>query len=209
MKKLILLFTTCTALAFTGCGLDSQTDSTTTSSTSSNILSNSSSDSTTSSTDSQTQPTTAPAESSPEPEETTLALGKKATIGDWKINAKSASVKNQIPNGKYQYFKPSKGNSFVVISMSVSNKGAEEAEFLPRVGYKDTMSTATLCFEDEEFQATELFAYDKDIATLKVKPSATKKGILVFDVPKKAAKKLKNLKLKFSAQGQDATYELK
>lgn len=207
MKKLIVLFTTCTALVFTGCGLGSSTDSTTTTSTtSSNILSNSSSDSTASQT---TQSTTAPAESSPEPEETTQALGKKATIGDWKINAKSVSVKKQIPNGKYQYFKPSKGNSFVVVSMSVSNQGTEEAEFLPRVGYKDTMSTAALYYEDEEFQATELFAYDKDIATLKVKPSATKKGILVFDVPKKAAKKLKNLKLKFSAQGQDAVYELK
>lgn len=207
MKKLIVLFTTCTALVFTGCGLGSSTDSTTTTSTtSSNILSNSSSDSTASQT---TQSTTAPAESSPEPEETTQALGKKATIGDWKINAKSVSVKKQIPNGKYQYFKPSKGNSFVVVSMSVSNQGTEEAEFLPRVGYKDTMSTAALYYEDEEFQATELFAYDKDIATLKVKPSATKKGILVFDVPKKAAKKLKNLKLKFSAQGQDAIYELK
>lgn len=207
MKKLIVLFTTCTALVFTGCGLGSSTDSTTTTSTtSSNILSNSSSDSTASQT---TQSTTAPAESSPEPEETTQALGKKATIGDWKINAKSVSVKKQIPNGKYQYFKPSKGNSFVVVSMSVSNQGTEEAEFLPRVGYKDTMSTAALYYEDEEFQATELFAYDKDIATLKVEPSATKKGILVFDVPKKAAKKLKNLKLKFSAQGQDAVYELK
>lgn len=206
MKKLILLFTTCTALAFTGCGLGSQTD--TTSSTSSNSLSSSSSDSTTS----QTQPTTAPAESSPTPEETetTLALGKKATVGDWKINAKSVSVKKQIPNGKYQYFKPSKGNSFVVVSMSARNEGKKEEEFLPRVGYKNTMSTATLYYEDEyEYSPTELLSYDKDMATIKIQPLATKKGILVFDVPKKAAKNLKKLKLKFSAQEQTAIYDLK
>lgn len=206
MKKMILLFTTCTALAFTGCGLDSLTDSANTSTTSSSSLSNSSSDSTTS----QTQPTTAPAESTPEPEETTLALGKKATVGDWKINAKSVSVKKQIPNGKYQYFKPSKGNSFVVVSMSARNEGKKEEEFLPRVGYKDTMSTATLYYENEyEYSPTELLSYDKDMATIKIQPLATKKGILVFDVPKKAAKNLKNLKLKFSAQEQSAVYDLK
>lgn len=205
MKKMILLFTTCTALALTGCGMDSQTE-TPASTTTSSSSSNSSSDSATS----QTEPTATPAESSPEPEETTLALGKKATIGDWKINAKSVSVKKQIQNGSYRYFQPSKGNTFIVVSLSARNEGKKEDEFLPRVGYKDTMSSATLYYEDEyEYSPTELLSYDKDMATVKIKPLSTKKGILVFDVPKKAAKDLKKLKLKFSAQGESVIYKLK
>lgn len=205
MKKMILLFTTCTALALTGCGMDSQTE-TPASTTTSSSSSNSSSDSATS----QTEPTATPAESTPEPEETTLALGKKATIGDWKINAKSVSVKKQIQNGSYRYFQPSKGNTFIVVSLSARNEGKKEDEFLPRVGYKDTMSSATLYYEDEyEYSPTELLSYDKDMATVKIKPLSTKKGILVFDVPKKAAKDLKKLKLKFSAQGESAIYKLK
>ena len=201
MKKIALLLATCTALAMTGCA--------------SNPLSDLVSEETKAPV--STEPAASSSESappapenSPTAEETEISLGKKATIGDWKICAKSAAVKNKIKNDNYRYYEPSKGNTFIVISLSVRNTGKKMEEFLPRVGYKDKMVSATLFYEDEyEYSPTELLSYDKDITTEKIQPLTTKKGILVFDVPKKVGKAKKKLKLKFSTQSGSVIYYLK
>lgn len=202
MKKTILLFAACTAFLMAGCSAGDIANTTT--ETPAPQTDAATQD------DSQTESAAPDAESTEAPEETVASLGDKITVGNWKICAKKASVQTKIQNGKFQYFKPSKGKTFVVINLSVKNTAEETAEFLPRIGYADTMTSASLYDEnEEEYKPTELIAYSKDMTTEKIEPDSTKKGILVFEVPKKTGKAKKNLKLQFKAEGESASYTLK
>lgn len=194
MRKKALLLITCAAfICVTGCSSNNLTE------TLSNVA-----ESTPAST-----ATPAPTET-PVPEAPTLVLGKKGTVGNWEINAKKVSVKQKINNGKYTYFKPSKGNSFVEITMSVKNKGTKAESFLPRVGMQDKAIIATLYYQDEyEYSATELMGYDKDLTTESIQPLTKENGILVFEVPKKASKSKKELKLTFKVGDESISYALK
>lgn len=204
MKKQALLLLTCTVLAMTGCASTAPTDSNTSTSGSSAA---SAAPAATAAADTAAESTAAP-EAAPEAAE--LKLGKKTTLGNWNICAKKISSPKQIKNGSYRYFQPSKGNAFIVVDMSIRNNGEEAAEFLPRVGMKDTTVLAKLINTDgEEYSPTQLFSYDKDVTTKKIDASKSKNGILVFDIPKKAAKNKKDLKLTFTLDETTISYSLK
>lgn len=194
MKTKIISLCVCAALLMTGCST-------------SQLTNNTASDSTSKKT--EPQETSAPT-STPAPEETTLALGKKGTSGDWEIKAKKASVKKKIKAGEYREFKPREDdNTYVVISLSVRNNGKQAADFIPRVGRENTMTSATLLYKDEyEYAPTELLSYDDDLVTRKVQPLSTEKGIIAFEVPKKVAKDLKQLKLKIGTKAESIVYSL-
>ena len=195
MKRKLVLFTICTALLFTGC--------------SAGKLAKTVKDVTDSATSSKETPEPTPA-GTPEPKVTKLALGKKGTIGDWKVCVKKADIKTQIKNGSYRYFEPSKGNKFVLLTMTVKNNGKKEEEFLPRVGYEDTLIMATLCYKDDyEYKPTELLSYDKDLTTKKITPLTTKKGVIAFEVPKNVAKAKKKLTVKIGTTKDYLVYQLK
>ena len=204
MKKTALLLTTCCALVLAGC-------SATEPSTGTPQTTTQSSDSQTSHDDSASAAATAaPEESTAAPEETLIALGDKMPLADWTITVKKASVEKKIQNGKYQYFKPGKGNTFIVVNLSVRNEGKQVADFLPRVGYEDKMTSATLFYKDGyEYKPSSLLAYDKDMTAKKIRPLTTEKGVIAFEVPKEVAKAKKELKLTFKSQGQSASYTLK
>lgn len=217
MKKQALLLLTCTALLMTGCASTTPTTGGTSSSDSSvssaapaaTAASNDAADTTGDTAAESTAGDTA-AESTAAPEAAELKLGKNTTIGDWKICAKKISSPKQIKNGSYRYFQPSKGNSFIVVDMSVRNNGTKGAEFLPRVGLKDQTVLAKLVYADgSDYSPTQLLAYDKDLTTKKIESNKTKNGILVFDIPKKIAKKKKDLKLTFTLDETTVTYSLK
>ena len=196
MKKKALLLFTCAALLMTGCSGSKLADAV-------NEISDSVSKEQT------TTPAPTPV-STPEPKETKVALGKKGTVGDWKIKVKKASVKTKITNGKYRQYNPGKGKSFVVISLSAENKGEKMTEFLPRVGYANKMVTATLLYQDKyEYSPTELLSYDKDMTTKKIQPLSTESGIIAFEVPKKVAKQMKKIKLKIGMKTDYLIYDLK
>ena len=67
----------------------------------------------------------------PTPSTTQLKLGEKAQVGDWTFKAKKVSTKKMFKVSKYTGYKPTDGNTFVCLSMSVENQGAEEKIFLP------------------------------------------------------------------------------
>ena len=114
MRKLALVLA-CTFLCLAGCASEQPSNPVKSS------IENNAGDSNSSAAGDTPAPTVAPA-----PVSEMLSLGKKATLGDWKICAKKAEVKNKIMTGKYLYFKPKKGNTFVVISMSVKNNGEKD-----------------------------------------------------------------------------------
>ena len=161
--------------------------------------------------DAENAETASPAPSTePEIKETKLALGKAGTVGDWKIKVTKISVKKKIENDTYRVYKPDKGESFIVVNLSVKNNGKEETTFLPRIGYKDQMISAKLIYKDEyEYMPIQLLSYDKDIVEKKVKPLATKKGIIVFEVPNKVAKKIKSIQFKIGLQNEKLIYKAK
>lgn len=143
------------------------------------------------------------------PESKELALGEKAAIGDWKVTVKKVEAKAKIKNGKYYVFKPDKGQRFVCVAMTVKNTGKEEADFLPRVGYSDTMVTAKLYWGDYEYKATNLLNYDKDLLEKSIKPLSSRSGMVTFEVPKKVAKKMSKLTLRVGTDNDSVVYQLK
>lgn len=199
MRKKSLILFTCTALLLAGCSGNNLSD---TMDKASDLIKG----------QQKTPETTATAAptGTPGPKETSLALGKKGTVGDWEICVKKASAKTKINNGKYQQFKPGKGKSFVVVSLSVQNNGEKAEQFLPRIGYENKMISATIIYQDkDEYAPTELLAYSKDLVTETIKSKAKKSGIITFEVPKKAAKKMKNMKLKIGTKMDYLVYALK
>ncbi len=139
----------------------------------------------------------------------TLKLGKTTKIGDWKVTVKNAQTKKRIRYSSYMVYKPSKGSTFLCISMKVINKGKKEDTFLPRFGYENEDNFATLYFDDYEYQASALTSYDKDLLDESIKPLTKKSGIIVFEVPKKVAKKKGKLSLKLGTSEDYVIYKLK
>lgn len=198
MKKTLLLLGTCFCLVLTGCSAKSI--SKTVKNVTENIPSTSKDDAT---------PTPA-VSATPAPKAKSLKLGKKGTTGNWKICVKKAEKKTQIKNGAYFVFKPEKGDQFISITATVRNNGKKKDTFLPKVGYKDKMLTATLYYKDKyEYQPMELLSYDKDLIGTSINPLTSKSGIIVFEVPKKVAKSKKNLTLKIGTESDYLLYSLK
>lgn len=208
MKKQALLLLTCMVLAMTGCASTGST--TDNSSTSNSSVSSTAPAATAASNDASATTDNTAADSTAAPGATELKLGKKTTLGDWNICAKKVSSPKKIKNGSYRYFQPSKGNAFIIVDMSIRNNGKKDAEFLPRVGLKNETVLAKLVNADgEEYSPTQLFSYDKDVTTKKIAASKSKNGILAFDIPKKAAKNKKDLKLTFTLDETTISYSIK
>ena len=139
----------------------------------------------------------------------TVKLGKTVKLGDWKVTVSKVQTKNKIPYSSYMVYKPSKGSTFLCISMKVQNKGKKEDTFLPRFGYENEDNFATLYFNDYEYQASALTSYDKDLLDEAIKPLTKKNGIIVFEVPKKVSKKKGKLTLKLGTSENYVIYQLK
>lgn len=146
----------------------------------------------------------------PAPKETTLALKKTGTVGDWKFKVTKLAAKKKVKTSKYMEAKASDGNLLVLVSMSATNNGKKEATFLPRVGREDTMMTAKLIYKDQyEYQPSSITGYDKDITAKSIDPLSKKSGIVAFDVPKKVAKDLKSCKIRIGTKGEAVVYPAK
>lgn len=146
----------------------------------------------------------------PGPKETTVALGKKGTVGDWQFCVKKAAAKKQIKSSDYLGFKPSKGNTFIVLTMSVRNNGKEAETAFPRMGLENKMIQAILYYDGEyEYKPTQLLSYDKDLMTKKIQPLTTKNGVVAYEVPKKVAKSLDKITVKIGTSKESLIYSLK
>ncbi|MDE6567837.1 MAG: DUF4352 domain-containing protein [Lachnospiraceae bacterium] len=146
----------------------------------------------------------------PTPTTTQLKLGEKAQVGDWTFKVKKVSTKKMFKISDYSGYKPSDGNTFVCLSMSVENKGSEEEKFLPMMGLENKMVTATLIYKDEyEYKPTDLSGYKKCLTNEFIKPLSKKSGLVVFDVPKKVAKNLKEATVKIGTVNENVVYPMK
>ena len=197
MRKKILVLGMCCAMLLSGCSLSSEDIS---NAVDAGIQA--------AKEQAETQESEAPQETeAPEAEE--LSLGQKTVIGDWKATVKKVTVTSKIKNGEYRVFKPDKGKKFVYVTMTVKNTGKEEATFLPRVGYADSLISAKLYYDDYEYKATTLLSYDKDLLTKSIQPLESKTGIVTFEVPKKAAKNKNKLTLHLGTENDYVVYKLK
>ncbi len=198
MKKTALVLALCTTLLITGCSSEKVTETL-----------NKAADQVATMTETTSAPVETPAPT-PASTETEMKLGKKGTVGNWDIKVKKAEVKKKIKNGSYRYFDPGKGNRFVVVSLSAKNNGEKAEQLLPRMGWEGKMVMAVLIDENgEEYKATQLIGYSKDITTESIKPNKTKSGIVAFQIPKKAAKSLKKLTLRIGTSNETLVYTLK
>lgn len=197
MKRLIVTLCICLSLILVGCSEDSN-----------EITSSSDGASATTENDAKnaSSPTAAP---TPEPAAKELSLKDKGKVGDWEICVKKAAVKNKINNGKYRYFKAEKGQTYIVLTVTVKNAGKEKEKFLPYVGIKGKMLQALITSSDnEEYKPTQLLGYNKDLVDKSMNTSEKKTGTIAFQIPKKAAKDKKNLKLSFEKGEEKLLYSL-
>ena len=138
-----------------------------------------------------------------------LSLKDEGKVGDWEICVKKVAVKNKINNGKYRYFKAEKGQTYVVLTVTVKNAGKEKEKFLPYVGIKGRMIQALITSADnQEYKPTQLLGYNKDLVDKSMNTSEKKTGTIAFQIPKKAAKDKKNLKLSFEKGEEKLLYSL-
>ncbi len=145
----------------------------------------------------------------PTPKTTQLKLGDKAQVGDWTFKVKKVSTKKLFKISDYTGYKPAKGNTFVYLSMSVENKGSEEQKFLPMVGLENEMVTAILYYQNQyEYKPSDLSSYDKCLTNESIKPLNKKSGIVVYEVPKKVAKDLKQATVKIGTVNENVVYPL-
>lgn len=199
MKKKLLLFTTCAALLLSGCSASRVARTVKDAAKTAVDLSEST----------KNTPIPTPT-ATPAPKESKLKLGKKGTVGDWKICVKKAASTKKIKDGEYRYYSPKKGNSYVYFTIAVRNTGKTATEFLPRVGYENTMLNATLYYKgDYEYKPIELLSYDKDLIGDTIQPLTTENGIIAFEVPKKVAKNKKQLTLKIGTKAEYLIYSAK
>lgn len=145
----------------------------------------------------------------PTPATTQLKLGDKAQVGDWSFKVKKVSTKKLFKISDYTGYKPAKGNTFVYLTMSVENKGGKEEKFLPMVGLENSMITAILSYQNQyEYKPSDLTSYDKCLTNETIKPLNKKSGIVVFEVPKKVAKDLKQATVKIGTVNENVVYPL-
>lgn len=196
MKKKMCVIALCSAMLLSGCGISDEISKSVKETVESAVNNPQNAVST---------PTVAPTEA---PKEQTIALGKKATVGDWNFKVTKAQVKKQVKASKYYYYKPSKGKKLVVVNMSVTNKGKKEETFLPRVGYANKMITAKLYYKDYEYKPSSMLTYSKDLTAKTIKPLETKKGVVAFEVPKKVAGKLKDMTVRVGKENDAVIYPL-
>lgn len=196
MKKKIITLTVCAAMALCGC---SSTDKLT--------------DAMKQAAEQAVQTTAAPTPeitATPAPKQTNVVLGKKGTVGDWEFCVKKAAAKQQIKSGKYMGFKPGKGKTFIVLTMSVRNNGKKAETVFPSVGLENEMIRNLLYYNGEdEYKPTQLLSYDKDLMTKKIEPQKKKNGVVVFEVPKKVAKSFDKLTVKIGTNKDSLLYSLK
>lgn len=158
---------------------------------------------------SATETPVATATPEPTPQTTQLKLGERAQVGDWVFKAKKVSTKKSIKVSDYTGYKPADGNTFVCLTMSAENKGKEEDTFLPRMGFENEMITATLLYQDQyEYKPSDLTGYSKCLTSQKIKPLNKKSGLVVFEVPKKVAKDLKQATVKVGTINENVIYTL-
>ena len=197
MQRLIAALCICLSLILVGCSENSN-----------EIANSSNGSSTTTENDAKnaSSPTAAP---TPEPAAKELSLKDEGKVGDWEICVKKVAVKNKINNGKYRYFKAEKGQTYVVLTVTVKNAGKEKEKFLPYVGIKGRMIQALITSADnQEYKPTQLLGYNKDLVDKSMNTSEKKTGTIAFQIPKKAAKDKKNLKLSFEKGEEKLLYSL-
>ncbi len=174
-----------------------------------------------------TEPTTEPAtepatepEETAEPEETVeedteeeadvIEFGKKGNLGDLSIKVKKAKVAKQFKSGLFIFKSKKKGNVLLRVDLSVENKGDEKIKLFPFI-YNPSEDIITKLVNDDgdEFESLKMIGFSDDMHDRTVKAGKTEKGALIFELPKKAAKKLKELKMKLSMGEEEFDFELK
>ncbi len=176
-----------------------------------------------------TEPTTEPAaeteetaEPTPEateaPEEETedtedadvIAFGKKGNLGDLTIKVKKAKVAKKFRGGLFIFKSKKKGNVLLKVDISVKNSGDEKIKLFPFI-YNPSEDIIAKVVNDsgDEFESLKMIGFSDDMHDRTVKAGKTEKGALIFELPKKAGKKLKNLKMKLSMGEEEFDFELK
>lgn len=142
------------------------------------------------------------------PEETTLAVGEKTTLGDWEITLDSFKVTAEIQN-TFGSFSADEGNKFVVTTLTVKNNGTQSDTFMSSfpVGNKDVVSK--IFYKGTyEFSGSNLLGHKEDLHNQSLNPLSSLTGIMAYEVADEAAES-DELVLTLTLGDESVTYALK
>lgn len=142
-------------------------------------------------------------------ENTNLAIGETATLGDWEISVTDFSFTTKIDVNQYLYFTPDEGNQYAIVSLSVTNNAKESDTFLPSFSTTSDVH-AKICYGDGyEYSSSYLIGYDKDLHDSSMNPLTSKEGVIIFPVPDLVANSEDELLLILSQGNKEIIFTLR
>jgi len=133
---------------------------------------------------------------------TVMALNEPGILGEWKITVTAAQMLDAVKN-TYGSFKPSDGNKYFLVDVTIENTGKNANSFLPSFSVGDDVRAKIVYGDGYEFSATNLLGYSDDLHSTTVNPLSTKSGSIAFEIPDSVAGGEEELLIQFSAGYQE------
>ena len=139
-----------------------------------------------------------------------VAFKKNGSLGDLTIKVRKAKVAKKFRGGLFVFSSKKKGNVLLKVDLSVKNNGDEKIKLFPFIYNPSEDIIAKVVNDDgDEFESLKMIGFSDDMHDRTVKSGKTEKGALIFELSKKAGKKLKNLKMNLSMGEEELDFELK
>lgn len=117
------------------------------------------------------------------------------SFGNWEITIHSAEAKKEIVKDSRASYNAKEKYKFVVIGATVKNVGNDEDTFLPTTL---SNSIVKIVYNENEYLSTRLAVSSLDLKLTTLKPSDSKTGIIVFEVPEDIADSYEDFELVFT-----------
>ena len=142
-------------------------------------------------------------------EESTLAIGDVAELGDFSVSVTGFDLSTRIDVGYSSYYSPDEGNQYGIVSMSVTNNGTEAQTFWPSFSLGDDINGVVIYDNTYEYTSTQLLTYDEDLHDKFLNPLTSAEGNIVFTLPDSVVNGDGPLAIELSYGDDVATFALK
>lgn len=151
------------------------------------------------------------AEASGEFEANSIAMGEVFEINDWEIEITATEMVENIPSGDFLNFTPNdEGNLFLVVELSVTNRGTSARDFLPMFRTNNDLNATVFYDGNFSYQPTTLLGHDGDLASMtSITALGQRNGFLAFSIPPVVQDSDNPLTIVFNAGRQEMTFQIR
>lgn len=142
-------------------------------------------------------------------QEAVLSLGEEGMIQDWSVTVTGIDFLSEVQANEFSSYRPEEGNLYLIVNLSVTNKGKQADRFMPSISLNSDVSVKILYGDGYEFSSTQFLAYDEDMHDTQLNPLSSKTGIAAFEVPESISKDTEVLILELSAGVETLCFQLR